>query len=174
MTELTRTINNVNDITSLQESVTTNTTNITTLQIYTVSKGTNLGVGQDVLQDLTTRTQHTAIGYGAGAGTYGLTTGSRNVMVGYNSGGGCETGSNNTSLGTNTQFEGALYISGSISLEEGATVKEENQLVVASTITSFNISGLTASTGSGEGTILEFLLWEYNSFSQNIQYSEQD
>jgi len=57
--------------------------------------------------------------------------------------GGCETGSNNTFLGANTQFEGALYISGSITLGEGATVNKENQLMVVSTITSFNISGLT-------------------------------
>jgi len=55
MTELTRTINNVNDlstaqsdITSLQESVNNNNTNITTLQSYTVSSGTNFGVGPDV------------------------------------------------------------------------------------------------------------------------------
>jgi len=67
MTELTRTINNVNelntaqsDITSLQESVNNNTTNITTLQSYTVSSGTNFGVGPDVF--VTTRTQNTAIG----------------------------------------------------------------------------------------------------------------
>jgi len=89
MTELTWTINNVNDlstahsdITSLQESVNTNTTNIPTLQSYTVLNGTNFGVGQNVIQDLTTGTQNTAIGNGAGTGPYGLTTGSGNVMVG--------------------------------------------------------------------------------------------
>jgi len=56
MTELTRTVNNVNDlstaqsdISSLQESVNTNTTNITTLQSYIVLNGTNFGVGSDVL-----------------------------------------------------------------------------------------------------------------------------
>jgi len=128
MTELTCTVNNINDlsmaqsdITSLQESLNTNTTNITTLQSYTVSKGTNFGVGPDVLQDLTTRAQNTtALGNGPGAGTYGLTTGSRNVMVCYNSGGSCQTGSNNTFLGANTQFTGSTYTTRSIALGEGA------------------------------------------------------
>jgi len=75
MTELTRTINNVNDlsmaqsdITSLQESVNNNTTNITTLQSYTVSSGTNFGVGPDVFDNLTTGTQNTAIGNLAAGG----------------------------------------------------------------------------------------------------------
>jgi len=67
-------------------------------------KGTNFDVGQDVFQELTSGTQNTAIGNGAGGGTYGLTTGSGNVMVGYNLGGGCETGSNNTFLGSNYKF----------------------------------------------------------------------
>jgi len=160
-----RTVNNINDlstaqsdITSLQENVNTMTTNITTLQSYTVSKGTNFGVSPDVLQNLTTGTQNTALGNGASAGMYGLTTGSGNVMVGYNSGGGYQTGSNNNFLGANTQFTGATYISGSIALGEGATVSKENQLVVVPTITSFNISGLTTSTGTGTGTILEYNL----------------
>lgn len=61
MTELMRTINSVNDVSSLQESVNTNTTNISTLQSYTVSKGTNFGVGPDALQVLTTGTQNTVL-----------------------------------------------------------------------------------------------------------------
>jgi len=51
MTELTCTVNNVNDlstaqsdITSLQESVNTNTTNITTLQNELIIEGTNLSI----------------------------------------------------------------------------------------------------------------------------------
>jgi len=59
MTELTCTINNFNDITSLQEIVNNNTTNITTLESYTVSSGTNFGVGPDVFDNLTTGTQKT-------------------------------------------------------------------------------------------------------------------
>jgi len=163
MTELTRTINNINelstaqsDITSLQESVNNNTTNILTLESYIVSSASNFGVGQNVLQDLTTRNQNTALGDGASTSAYGLTTGSGNVMVGYNSGGGCVTGSNNTFLGANTQLSGATYDVGSIALGAGATINKENQLMVASNVTSFNISGLTASTGTGEGTILDF------------------
>jgi len=74
MTELMCTINSVNelstaqsDITSLQESVNNNTTNITTLQSYTVSSDTNFGVGPDVFDNLTTRTQNTdAIGAASG------------------------------------------------------------------------------------------------------------
>jgi len=156
-------INNVNDlskaqsdISSLQESINTNTTNITTLESYTILNGTNFGVGQNVLQDLTTGTQNTALGDGAGTGPYGLTTGSGNVMVGYNSGGGCVTGSNNTFLGANTRFTGATYNVGSIALGAGATINKENQLMVASNVAYFNISGLVPSTGTGEGTILEF------------------
>jgi len=78
-------------------------------------------------------------------------------MVGYNSGGTCETGSNNTFLGTNIQlYPGEQSLSNSIALGGGAVITNYNQLMVASDVTSFNISGLTASTGSGEGTILEF------------------
>jgi len=69
MTELARTINNVNelnmaqsDITSLQGSVNNNTTNITTLESYTVLNGTNFGVGPGVLGNLTTGTQNTVVG----------------------------------------------------------------------------------------------------------------
>jgi len=124
---------------------------VLTLQSYTVSNGTNFGFGPNVFQDLTTGTQNTAIGNGAGGGTYGLTTGSRNVMVGYNSGGTCETGSNNTFLGANTQFKGATYISRSIALGEGTVVNGYNQLMVASNVTTFNITGLTSRTGSREG-----------------------
>jgi len=69
MTELTCTINNVNDlstaqsdITSLQENINANTTNITTLQSYTVTSGTNFGVGLGIFTDLTTGTQNTVFG----------------------------------------------------------------------------------------------------------------
>jgi len=78
-------------------------------------------------------------------------------MVGYNLGTTCEDGSNNTFLGCNAQLQpGQSSISGSIALGTRAEINNYNQLMVASTITSFNISGLTPSTGSGEGTILEF------------------
>jgi len=164
MTELTRTINNINelstaqsDITSLQESVNNNTTSILTLESYIVLDGTNFGIGPDVLNQLTTGTQNTAVGNLAAGGEYRVSTGSGNVMVGYNSGGSCESGSNNTFLGTNTQFQpGISSISGSIGLGSNAVITKDNQFIVASNVTSFNISGLTASTGTGAGTILEF------------------
>jgi len=89
--------------------------NVSTLLSYTVSKGTNFGVGPNVFQDLTTGTQNTAIGNGAGGGTYVVTIGSGNVMVGYNSGATCITGSNKTFLGANTALKsGVYYLSGSI------------------------------------------------------------
>jgi len=91
-------------------------------------------------------------------------------MVGYNSGGICETGSNNTFLGANTALApGQQWISESIALGEGV-VTDSNQLMVASNVNSFNISGLTPSTGSREGTILEFDSRKYNSFCRNIQH----
>jgi len=102
-------ITNLNEYEDVVDKVTVIDGNFSTLQSYTALKGTNFGIGPDVFQELTSGTQNTAIGNGAGGGTYGLTTGSRNVMVGYNLGGGCETGSNNTFLGSNTNFEGATY-----------------------------------------------------------------
>jgi len=78
-------------------------------------------------------------------------------MVGYKSGGSCEIGSNNTFLGALTQFKpGISAINGSIGLGYNAIIDDYNQLMVGLSVTSFNISGLAASTGTGEGTILEF------------------
>jgi len=74
MTELTRTINNINDIMSLQESVNTNTTNITTLESYTISNGTNFGVDQP------TGTQNTVVGNWEDALPYMITSGSNNTF----------------------------------------------------------------------------------------------
>jgi len=150
-------ITNSNEYEETKGNVTIIEDNLSKLQSYTVSEGTNFGVGPSVFDDLTTGTQNTAIGNLAAGGPYKVSTGSGNVMVGYNSGGSCESGSNNTFLGTNTQFKpGISSINGSIALGSNAIINDYNQLMVASNITSFNISGLTASTGSGEGTILEF------------------
>jgi len=164
MTELTRTINNINelgtaqsDITSLQESVNNNTTNISTLESYIVSNGTNFGVGPGVLGNLTTGTQNTVVGNWEDALPYTITTGSNNTFIGYNTGKSCEQGSNNTFVGNNIQLTpGQTLYSGSIGLGSGVVINNSDQFVVASNVTSFNISGLKASTGSGEGTILEF------------------
>jgi len=66
-------------------------------------------------------------------------------------------GSNNTLLGYNTAFKSGLtYYSGSIALGTGATITNYDQLMVASNVTSFNMAGLAALTGTGGGTILEF------------------
>jgi len=128
---------------------------ITDLQSNIVVTGTNLGVGPDVFTQLTTGYENTAVGYGASSGSYSLTTKSGNVMVGYNSGGGCTTGSNNTFLGANTNCT-AGYDINSIALGVGANITKENQLMVASNVNFFNMAGLLASTGTGKGTILEF------------------
>jgi len=157
MTELTRTINNINDITSLQESINNNTTNISTLQSYTVSSGTNFGVGPGVLGNLTTGTQNTVVGNWEDALPYTITSGSNNTFTGYNTGNSCEQGSNNTFVGANAQLQpGQTLFSGSIALGAGVEITNSDQFVVASNVTSFIIPGLAASTGSGEGTILEF------------------
>jgi len=97
-----RNITNWNEYEDVVDKVTVIENNVSTLQSYTVSKGQNFGIGPDVFQDLTKGTQNTAIGYGAGGGPYRVASGQGNVFVGYNSGGTCETGSNNTFLGANT------------------------------------------------------------------------
>jgi hypothetical protein len=60
--------------------------NVSTLQSYTVSNGTNFGIGPSVFNNLTTGTQNTAIGNSAAGGPHKLTT------------------VNNNFLGTNTQL----------------------------------------------------------------------
>jgi len=75
-------------------------TQITNLQRNIFVTGTNLGVGPGALNLLTTGTDNVAIGLGASSSNYSLTTGSGNVMLGANSGGGCVIGSNNALLGT--------------------------------------------------------------------------
>jgi len=110
-------ITNSNLYDDLDSKVTVNEGNISTFQGYIVSNGTNFGVGPSTLQDLTIGTKNTACGNLAGAGPYGVQSGSRNVMVGYSLGGTCIVGSNNTFLGANTTLSpGQIYISGSIAL----------------------------------------------------------
>jgi len=108
------------------------------------------------LIQLTTGTKNIVIGLGAASGKYGLTTGSGNVMLGVNSGLSCITGNNNTFLGYNTSMYAASYIDGSIALGTGAKVTGYNQFMIPPNVTQFNIPGLTASFGTGVGTILEF------------------
>jgi len=148
MTELTRTINNTNelntaqsDITSLQESVNNNTTNILTLESYTILNGTNFGVGPGVLGNLTTGTQNTVVGNWGDALPYTITSGSNNTFIGYNVGKSCEQGSNNTFVGANVQLQpGQTLFSGSIGLGAGVEINNND-----SNVTSFIFPGLTAS-----------------------------
>jgi len=100
-----------------------------------------LGVRPDVFTQLTTGTDNVAIGSGASSSDYSLTTGSGNVMLGANSGGGGVTESNNTLLGYNTSML-ASYILGSIALGAGTKITGYNQLMVASNVTQFNIARL--------------------------------
>jgi len=119
--------------------------------------GTNFGVGSGVLGNLTTGTQNTVVGNWEDALPYMVTSGSNNTFIGYNTGKSCEIGSNNTFVGNNIQLTpGQTLFSGSIGLGSGVVINNNDQFVVASNVTSFIIPGLTASTGTREGTILEF------------------
>jgi len=130
---------------------------ISDLQSNIVVSGTNLGVGPNALNIVTTGKGNTAIGSDAGGSPYGVTTGSGNVMVGANAGNICSGGSNNTFLGSNTDFTpGVGYYNCSIALGSGAIITCYNQLIVALNVTAFNMAGLAALTGTGAGTILEF------------------
>jgi hypothetical protein len=130
---------------------------ITNLQSNIVVTGTNVAVGPNALNILTTGTGNTAIGNDAGGSPYGVAEGSGNVMVGASAGSICSGGSNNTFLGSNTDFTPRVgYFNGSIALGSGAIVDNYNQLMVAPNVTAFNMAGLAASTGTGAGTILEF------------------
>jgi len=145
MTEVTRTVNNVNDlsvaqsdisslqanvnnnttnISSLQENVNNNTTSISTLQSYTVSNGSNFGVGPGVFNQLTIGVQNVAVG-NLSAVEYSVTNGSGNVMIGYNSGANCQSGNNNTFLGAYAQFESGKTLISS-PLQQSRKLNREN------------------------------------------------
>jgi len=130
---------------------------ITDLQSNIVVSGTNVVVGPNALNIVTTGTGNTAIGSDAGGSPYGVAEGSGNVMVGASAGSICSGGSNNTFLGSNTDFTPRVgYYNGSIALGSGAIITGYNQLMVAPNFTAFNMAGLAASTGTCAGTILEF------------------
>jgi len=118
---------------TLQEIVNNNTTNISTLQSYTVSNGTNFGVGPGVLSNLTMETQNTVAGNWEDALPYRITSGSNNTFIGYNAGKSCEQGSNNTFVGANAQLQpGQTLFTGSIALGVGVEITSSDQFVVAS------------------------------------------
>jgi len=92
-------------------------------------------------------------------------------MVGASAGSIHSGGSNNTFLGSNTDFTPRVdYYNGSIALGSGTIIDNYNQLMVASNVTAFNMAGLAALTGTGMGTILEFDLGG-NVLPRNIQDS---
>jgi len=62
-------ITNSNKYEETNENVTVIENNLATLQSYTVSEGTNFGVGPHVFENLTTGYQNTAVGNGASEGT---------------------------------------------------------------------------------------------------------
>jgi len=68
-------ITNSNEYEDVVDKITVIDSNVSTLQSYTVLKGTNFGVGPNVFQELTSGGQNTAIGNGAGGGPYGFSTG---------------------------------------------------------------------------------------------------
>jgi len=146
-----------NSVENIDTSISSLQTNLEDLESKIVFSGQNTAIGYNVLTQVTTGTDNTAVGYGATTPPYGITTGSYNTMLGTYSGNSCETGSNNTFLGYNTAFKpGQTAYNGSIALGSNATINNSDQLMVASNVTSFNITGLAASTGTGAGTILEF------------------
>jgi len=129
---------------------------ITNLQSNLVAMRTNLAVGPNALNYLSTGTNNTAVGNTSRGGQYGIMTGSNNV-IGAGSGESCENRSNNTFLGTNTALTaGQTLFSDSIALGASAVISNSNQLMVTSNVNLFNMAGLATSTGTGTGTILEF------------------
>jgi len=137
---------------------------ITDLQRNIVVTGTNVAVGPNALNILTTGMGNTAIVNGAGGSPYGA-GGSPYGAGGspYGAGGspygagGSPYGAGGSPYGAGGSPYGAggsPY--GSIALGFGAIVNNYNQLMVAPNVTAFNIAGLAALTGTGVGTILEF------------------
>jgi len=113
----------------------------------------NTSMGSSCLSNCT-GSNNTALGSTAGSS---ITTGSGNICLGIGSASGQydNTVSDNIYIGngTSTTASGVL---GGIILGNNASCSMSNQLSLGSTITSFNFPGLTSSTGSGEGTILEY------------------
>jgi len=112
----------------------------------------NVAMGPGGLQVVTTGSSNIGVGYQSG---YGITTGGSNICIGYQSGTTITTTNDNIIIGTSANVYSDAC-SGAIVLGASAINTASDQLYIAPTITSFNISGLAASTGTGAGTILEF------------------
>jgi len=96
------------------------------------------------------------IGY---LGRYNLTTGTENVFSRAAAGRPLSTGTGSICIGCNCNiYSGNCTCSIALGSRANSSLPNvfdtvDNQLYIAPTITSFNISGLTPSTGSREGTI---------------------
>jgi len=119
----------------------------------------NTGVGTYSMYYLTKVVNNTAVGFISGET---ISTGTENVCLGSAAGYSITIGTRNVFIGSNCEPYGAACTGaiciGSRVNESAAHVMNTSgyQLYIAPTITSFNISGLAASTGTGAGTILEF------------------
>jgi hypothetical protein len=127
--------NIINDsiLNQIKEKVEQNTTDISTIQTSLenlVIDKTNVGVGPSVLSSLTTGTGNTAVGDSAGGGPYGVSTSSN--------------------------CPGISYYNDSIALGANAVITDYNQLMVSPNIYTINVPALAASTGTGDGTILDY------------------
>jgi len=90
-------ITNLNEYEDVVDKITVIDSNISTLQSYTVSKRKKLWRwSRCIARTHYWRSEYCYWEWGWQRTLYGVTTGRRNVMVGYNSGGTCITGSNNT------------------------------------------------------------------------------
>jgi len=115
------------------------------------AQNSNVGVGDSALTSCI-GDDNTAVGSSA---LHELTSGGSNVGIGLEAASSLTTGTNNICIGTSSNVYSDAC-SKAIILGASATNTASNQLYISPSVTSFNISGLAASTGSGAGTILEF------------------
>jgi len=122
-------------------------------------RGNNTALGANCMCYSTETLDNPAVGY---VSAEGVSSATDNVCVGCAAGNSITSGTRNLCIGSNCNVYSGVCTS---SIVLGSRVNASspnvvntanNQLYIAPSITSFNISGLTASTGSREGTILEF------------------
>jgi len=122
--------------------------------LYTVSTSSgNTAISVNSLLSCTGGS-NSCLGYSSGSL---ITRGSGNICIGVGSTSGSfdNTVSDNTYIGngTSTTASGVL---GSLILGNNASCSTSDQLILSPSITTLNVLGLVSSTGSGEGTILEY------------------
>jgi len=129
----------------------------------------NTAVGNNAFYAVQTNSDNTAIGVNSLLSCTGgsnsclgydscslITSGSGNICISVGSASGSfdNTVSDNIYIGNGTSTNSS-GVSGSVILGNKASCSTSNQLILSSSITTLNVPGLT-STGSGEGTILEY------------------